>query len=385
MKSTPVPTSPKFVADAKANDAAMAKIWQESHVTPPVKSNAGRFVLAAVILSLVLTAGGLFGILWYARQAPQSWLATWLPNTTTVVQSSRSTNSNEIPTAVQKTLATLYGLTQKSASDIYTTATVQGQAVPLSSNGWLLTLKDALPTGDVVALPTLGQPVAATKRVDDPASPFAFVKIAEAKEAPANFKSLESWRGNQPVWVLSQIVHQPVAVARQLVSRSGPTWLSADHQEEYFVLDSPVSNGAGSAVVTSDGRLVGLLDAQQRVWPVDHFEKILSSLIQNGTLRRPLFGIRYLNRAEAIVGEDLSAAGWLVGADSGQSAVVEDSPADKGGILSGDIIESIDGHPVGRSFFEILEKYAVDDTVTLSINRDGAKKSVVITLTVLQP
>jgi hypothetical protein len=63
-------------------------------------------------------------------------------------------------------------------------------------------------------------------------------------------------------------------------------------------------------------------------------------------------------------------------------SVIKDSPAEKAGLLKGDIITAFDGKKVSnlRAYSEVLKKYQPGDVVEMTILREGEEKVVSITL-----
>ncbi len=64
------------------------------------------------------------------------------------------------------------------------------------------------------------------------------------------------------------------------------------------------------------------------------------------------------------------------------SEVVEDSPADKGGIKAGDIIIKVDGTSIDgpKSLQKIIRSFKPDDKIKLTLMRNGRKKTISATL-----
>ena len=64
------------------------------------------------------------------------------------------------------------------------------------------------------------------------------------------------------------------------------------------------------------------------------------------------------------------------------AGVSDDSPAAKAGVLKGDIVTAFNGKPVKnlKDYSNYLKEHQPGDTVTFTIERDGEKKDVKITL-----
>ena len=87
--------------------------------------------------------------------------------------------------------------------------------------------------------------------------------------------------------------------------------------------------------------------------------------------QRPVKGSGFLG-----FGSTYTDDGLLVG------KVLKDGPADKAGIMAGDIIIKLDGKeiPDKETFKEILKDKATGDKVTLLILREGEEKSIEVKL-----
>ncbi len=61
---------------------------------------------------------------------------------------------------------------------------------------------------------------------------------------------------------------------------------------------------------------------------------------------------------------------------------MKDSPAEKAGLLKGDVITAFDGKKVSnlREYSELLKQHQPNDVVEMTILREGKEKTVSITL-----
>ena len=391
MKTTPTPTSPQYAlhqAKTKTTEQS-AKVWTTGKLEQPAKFPLGKVMATAILVSLVLTCGIVAGLAFALHRYPHSWLGAWIPtSSTTVIQQQTSPTTTAVPTAVTQAARTLYGLAvDQGNTGMYTPGSVVGLAVPISNNGWLVTLPAARPSGagPTVILPELGQPQSLNSTVDDPGSPFVFLKSTDLNQAPATIATVDvRATDGQAVWVASKTLQMTTAVARHLLPM--PTsWLSSDEEQRYWVLDQPVTSLPGSAVLDSRGRFLGVVADGNRVWPLSAIQPILKQLIQGNTFDRPSLGVRYIDQSQATIVNQPAASGYLIGAAGGDDAVVPKSPADKAGIKAGDILTVIDGQTITGDLFDALGAYQPGDTITIKFLRSGKEKSATVQLSILRP
>jgi S1-C subfamily serine protease len=139
--------------------------------------------------------------------------------------------------------------------------------------------------------------------------------------------------------------------------------------------------GVNTAIYSPSGGNIGIGFAI----PVDEVNRVVPQLIKNGKLERPGLGVQLLQ--DRLARELGVEKGAVIG------RVLPESPAAKAGlrptrqrqsgrIRIGDIITAIDDKPVVKAndFFDILEKYKIGDTVTLTVIREGEEEKVQATL-----
>ncbi|OLC94516.1 MAG: trypsin [Thaumarchaeota archaeon 13_1_40CM_3_38_6] len=145
--------------------------------------------------------------------------------------------------------------------------------------------------------------------------------------------------------------------------------------------------GMNTAIKTSTGDFAGVGFAI----PSDSMKRIAPVLIKDGNYSHPYLGI-----AGGSMNPDISLANGLPRNFKGVvvEKVVKDGPADKAGIIAatlddnniphgGDIITSIDGHPV-KTIYDIIayldEQKNVGDKAVLTVNRQGKSLDLTATL-----
>ena len=101
--------------------------------------------------------------------------------------------------------------------------------------------------------------------------------------------------------------------------------------------------------------------------PIDTADRIVDEIIANGSAQTPIIGVQI---------EDSQDGPRVVEVNSG-------GPADEAGVQPGDVITSVDGRPVTNTteLIVTIREKAVGDTVTLTVERDGAEVELQMTLT----
>jgi S1-C subfamily serine protease len=180
------------------------------------------------------------------------------------------------------------------------------------------------------------------------------------------------------------------ALNRQIESANGRTIRGV------IQTSAPINPGnSGGPLLDSAGRLIGMNTAILSpsgasagigfAIPVDDINLVVTELIQHGKVVRPGLGVR--------LAPDQLAQRWRVQQGALIIQVVPDSAAEEAGlrptrsdqdghIRLGDIIVALDGKPInsGKDLQAALANHKVGDTVTLTIERDGKRQDVEITL-----
>lgn len=152
----------------------------------------------------------------------------------------------------------------------------------------------------------------------------------------------------------------------------------------FIQTDAPINPGnSGGPLINILGDVIGINtaiygDAQGIGFaiPIDRAARIAAELITYGEVRATWVGVSIQDMTPSIAQyfEYDASDGVLV------SQVMEDSAAERAGVRQGDILVAIDAQPIHDSagYYALLQEFTPDDTMTLTLVRDGARRDVAV-------
>ncbi|OGK52050.1 hypothetical protein A3B02_00120 [Candidatus Roizmanbacteria bacterium RIFCSPLOWO2_01_FULL_42_14] len=229
----------------------------------------------------------------------------------------------------------------------------------------------------------------------DPLNDLAVLKVDTQNLTPITLGDSSKLKLGQLVIAIGTPLGQfPNTVTTGIISGLG-RGITAGSPYEGFVeqLDNVIQTDAainpgnsGGPLINSKGYVVGVNTAvsaeSQNIGfaiPVNVVKELMKNFNSSGgQINRPFIGIRYkmLDKAKAIL-NDVPEGAYVV-------EVVKDSPAEKAGILVGDIITHFDGSRLQGNDSKILQskiaKHTIGDRVKMTIWRDSKQKELTLTL-----
>ena len=146
----------------------------------------------------------------------------------------------------------------------------------------------------------------------------------------------------------------------------------------------PLCNANGEVIGISSLKIVQTtIEGIGFAIPIEDALSYAESLIENGTITRPYIGVSMLNAASTY---QLAYAGIRLDSNITEGVVIidieENSPASKAGIQKGDVIVKVEGEEVNdiAEFRYRLYNYSINETINLTVNRNGKEKIIKITL-----
>lgn len=172
---------------------------------------------------------------------------------------------------------------------------------------------------------------------------------------------------------------------RSVIASGDGTAATAESLNDLFQTDAAINQGnSGGPLVNIDGQVIGINTAVAGrgenigfAIPINDVNGLIKQVLETGTFERPYIGIRYVRLTPDAAKEfDLNVergAYIPVSPDSGQSSIIEGSPADRAGLREGDIITAVNGKKIDErhSLNTLIGQHMVGDTVEVRILRDG--------------
>jgi S1-C subfamily serine protease len=260
-----------------------------------------------------------------------------------------------------------------------------GRGVTLTSDGWVVTVRAALP------LRPVQRPVAVTadrtiRRIDriafDPISNLAFVHIPDLRVAVLPLRSRAGMPIGTSLFAPTPDGGMVPLTLRTLVARTGAeTIRSSDRWASTIAVHTPSDAPPGTAVVDTDGAMVGILVDEAHALPVDAVTSALPSLFSAGEIRRNVFGVTYRDASEFGSTQRASADGVVLARDGRVPAIKPTSPL-RNKLQEGDEVLAIGDDPLTsrRLLPELLQEYPPGSVVRLRARRAGKDLTIEVPL-----
>ncbi|MCE5203500.1 MAG: trypsin-like peptidase domain-containing protein [Actinomycetia bacterium] len=269
-----------------------------------------------------------------------------------------------------------------------------GSGVIIRQDGYILTNDHVVADADEL-LVTIGvDDLPATIVGRDPSTDLAVIKVDRRGLPAAEFGESATLRVGQPVVAIGSPFGLEKSVTSGIVSALGRSSLAegAGGLTAYTSLiqtDAAINPGnSGGALCDAKGRLIGINTLIKTTSgssagigfaiPIDFAKGIAEEIIATGKATHPYMGVGTTTIDSA------SAESYGLGANAGAlvQTVVPGSPADKAGIMQGDIIVSMDGQEVTsvEDVFAVIRSHKVGDTIKVELVRGQKRLTVSVTL-----
>ena len=227
----------------------------------------------------------------------------------------------------------------------------------------------------------------------DPSNDLAILKVNASNLKPAELGDSSKLKvGQLAVTIGTALGEFRDTVTTGVISGLGRVITAGDEfsgyqekQDNLIQTDAAINPGnSGGPLLNSSGQVIGvnvaIAASGQNIGfalPINLVKDVVENFNNTGKFSRPYLGIRYtqISKQAAILNE--------VPEGAYVREVLEESPAEKGGVQVNDIITKIDGVAVNETnggLTKIIARHKVGDKVQLSIFRDDDKE-LTITLT----
>jgi len=268
-----------------------------------------------------------------------------------------------------------------------------GSGVIIRPDGYIVTNNHVIAGADVIEVTLENNQVYPAKLVGtDPATDIALIKI-EAEDLPVvPMGNSDDLRLGEWVLAIGSPYDLRSTITAGIVSAKGRSMPNYDGQyrvESFIQTDAAVNPGnSGGALVNAAGELVGINTSiisltgsyagYSFAVPVNIVSKVVDDFIQYGEVQRAMLGVGISD-----VNAQIAAQANLTEIDGVYVASVQkDSPAEKGGILAGDVIKEINLNAVHNSagLQEQLSKLRPGEKAVVTVLRDGKQHEIIVAL-----
>jgi serine protease Do len=276
--------------------------------------------------------------------------------------------------------------------------------VLVTNDGIIATYRDVLYEGTAKYLVLLGsgQSYDATLIGSDPLTNLVFLRIPADNLPAIAFANSDDARvgkklvaiGNASFEYQNRFSIGILENKDKTFNLSGKTVASSEKWEGVFSIDLRSPNEyIGGPVVQWDGEMVGILGVvdfdngkQYFVIPSNVVHDALDVALRDGFTSRPVFGAYYLSLTEgyALIHGTARNQGALIYSPSGKTslALLSGSPAEKAGLLAGDIVTQVNGqditidYPLSRA----ISMIAKGSSAELTVLRGTEEKKLIVQL-----
>ncbi len=269
-----------------------------------------------------------------------------------------------------------------------------------ADKGYILTNNHVVENAEEIQIKLIDKRIIPAKILGtDPKSDLAILQIDAKDLIQITLGNSDKLRVGE--WVLA--VGSPFSanlshtVTAGIVSALGRSYVMPgnDHYENFIQTDAAINPGnSGGALLNLDGELIGIntaiatggMERSNRgvgfAIPSNMIKKVMNDLIEKGYVVRSWLGV-YIQPVEDKVARALDLSnrdGALV------SDIVEDSPADKAGLKTGDVIVQFNGEKITdpSHLKNIVSSTAPGNNSKVVIMRDGDWKTINVKLEELE-
>ncbi|MFP4154933.1 MAG: Do family serine endopeptidase [Halothiobacillaceae bacterium] len=236
-----------------------------------------------------------------------------------------------------------------------------------------------------------GRELPATLIGSDPRGDIALLRVEKGKFRPVRLGKSEHVRPGQWAMAIGAPFGFEQTVTAGVISAMGRALPTMENETYVPFIQSDVAinpGNSGGPLFNLEGEVIGVnaqiftetgsYNGLSFAIPIDYAMEVVEQLLEHGSVRRGFLGVR-IQDVDRELAEALGL-GRIKGALV--TAILPDSPAEAAGLQSGDVILSVDRHPVSGSgaLPQIIGRYPPDRRVALEVLRDRKRLSIPLVL-----
>jgi S1-C subfamily serine protease len=262
-----------------------------------------------------------------------------------------------------------------------------GNGIIMSNDGLIFTTKQVAAStqgsSPLWAVLNDGTKYQATIRATDPRADLAVVTISANNLSVAPLSDAKALLAGQRILGIGQSNREQFhKFLTGLVTNSMANNADLDRVFSSIAFEETIKTDAnisadyfGGPVLNLEGKVVGMMaNINNNILPSEDLQTALSSYLSTGKIIRPFIGIKYLSLSNSLAKVySLPTGGALV------NFVEDNSAAKRAGLLSSDLITSVDGIAIdGNNSFEYLFNNHPISQMRLKVLRAGKEMEIIV-------
>ncbi|HBN75797.1 MAG TPA: serine protease [Planctomycetaceae bacterium] len=265
----------------------------------------------------------------------------------------------------------------------------QGSGFIIDTEGHILTNNHVVEDAELITVRLSdGREYEAKLIGTDPRSDVAVIKIEEEGLEPIPLGNSDETQVGDIVLAFGSPFGLELTMTQGIISAKG-RGPGINEREDYLQTDAAINPGnSGGPLVNLRGEIIGIntaissrsggYDGVGFSIPINMAKWAADQIMESGSVRRAYIGvvIQPINNALA------NQLGLHVNEGAIVSQIMPNSPSDKAGLETGDVILNLNGRSVGgtRELQGIVEQLSVDKSYPMEVFRNGKKKKLTITM-----
>lgn len=275
-----------------------------------------------------------------------------------------------------------YGRGQEHSQD----SSSLGSGVIVSKDGYIVTNAHVIEKADeIIVAFNDGQKQKAKIVGSDTDSDLAVIKVEMNNLTPLAFRG-EPIKVGDVVLAIGNPFGVGQTVTQGIISATGRAGLGVSSFEDFIQTDAAINPGnSGGALVDANGALIGINTMIYSrsggsvgigfAIPTSIVEQVMNGLIQHGKVSRGWLGVE-IAPVNTNPTDLTRQAGVTI------ARVIAGGPADKAGLLMGDVILSVNNTPVQdpNTLIGVVARTAPNGSIPMVIKRNGQEQTLSITV-----